>query len=276
MDLRNVSSLIEYLKAHQLRLNKGLSQNFLIEKPVIERLIKAANIQKGDLVLEIGPGLGAITRTLLESGANVYAVEKDKGFSEALPNILEEWESSLEVVHGDILQTIIDKPMKVVSNIPFQITSPIVTMLANNRHLFSDIAIVIQDDMATRMQSKNGSKQNNSFAIYTQFFFTIKPLFKISNSCFFPKPKIDCAAISLTRKEKLLLPNREHEAFFIFVRKCFKHKRKMLRSSNKVVNIGELLPKIGLKETARAENLSLDHFVSLFLLVSASKKENRS
>ncbi len=267
MDLRNLSELKLYLGTHKLRLQKGLSQNFIIEKNILDKIVSSADIKKDDLVLEIGPGLGAITRTLLEKGAKVTAVELDKAFAIALNDVLNPWVDQLTVIHGDILDQEFSTPMKVVSNIPFQITSPIFSFLAQRRHLFQEIVLVIQDDMATRIQSKAGTKLNNSFAIFSQFYFSIKTLFKISNHCFFPKPKIDCAVISLKPHANLLLPEMDHDKFFSFVRGCFAHKRKMLRSTQKHLGIQNELIKIGHKETARAEDLSLRDYITLFRIL---------
>ena len=217
----------------------------------------ASNVCKGDHVLEIGPGLGALTKTLLEIGTTVLAVEKDSSFTQLLLELLFEYKDRFTLIEGDILKTPLTQPMKVVSNIPFQITVPILTLLATHRHLFSDITLLVQKEMAEKICALKGSKLNNPLAIFTNFFFHLQFLFEVSKTNFYPVPKIDCAVISLKPKKALLLDTAYHDLFFSFVKKCFTHKRKMLRSTLKTTTGLE-------KENARAEDLGVEDYVLLF------------
>lgn len=271
-DLRNLSDLKAYLRNHELRLRKSLSQNFIIDKNILKHIADVASIKQQEVILEVGPGLGAITRTLLEKGARVCCVELDRGFANLLPEILSDFEGSFSLIEGDILKQEFEEPMKVVSNIPFQITSPLLDYFSKHSSLFSKLYLVVQDDLCDRMLATSGSRQNNAFALYCQFYFTLKKHFRISRTSFFPIPKVDSALVSLIRKDQYPLPAENHDDFFSLIRRGFQQKRKMLRSSLKDLPVSEALKSLGLKETSRPEDLSLDEYVSLFLFISSAEK----
>lgn len=254
------------MSEHDLQLRKSLSQNFLINKTILQRAVHKAEIQKGDRVFEIGPGLGALTLTLLEAGADVVAVEKDHSFAQILPNLLKEYSDRLEVIEGDALQYSIKQPMKMVSNIPFQITVPILSFIASNQKFFttgSPIILFVQKEMGEKIVAQAGTKNNNPLALFCQFHFELKLLADVSRKSFFPIPKSDCTLLSLYPKNHLPLSHDQSLEFFSFVDNCFTHKRKMLRST---IKGSDLLQKIGQKETARPEDLSLNDYLLLFRL----------
>ena len=269
-DLRNLSSLKEFLRSHDLRLRKSLSQNFIVDKNTLKRLVDEANLKDRETVLEVGPGLGSITRTILEQGHKVTAVELDKGFARELPNLLDDFKDSFTLIEGDILKQEFSQSMKVISNIPFQITAPLIEYFVQRETLFSELTLVVQDELCHRMTAKEGTRDNNSFAIFSQYHFEVKKLFTISKLCFFPVPNIECAAISLKRKQNRPLESTEEPLFSLFVRRCFQQKRKMLRSSLKPIPITKALEELNLKPTSRPEDLSLDEYVSLFSILRTS------
>ena len=258
MDPRRLSELTPFLREHGLIPKKSLSQNFLIDANIVKKIVKTANLHPEDAVLEIGPGPGGLTKTLLEAGAKVVAIELDGRYASLLPQTLQH--NNLTVIHMDFLKFIPSSPMTVIANIPYHITSPIIARLAEYSHLFPKIFLTVQKDMAERILAKKGSKQNNAFAIFVDFFFTPTIVFTIGKDCFYPKPKVNSALLSLIPKKEHLLSNPK--PFFAFVRLLFQQKRKMIRSTLKNPNLTDLRP----------EMLGLEDFIHLF---SFLKKENK-
>ena len=216
MDPRNPSELLPFLKGDGLWPKKSLSQNFLIDANVLRKIVRTAGVTEGSDVLEIGPGPGALTKTLLESGAHVTAVEIDQRFATRLPP-----HPRLTVIQADFLSYIPTKPALVVANIPYHITSPIIAHLATFASLWKGIYLTVQKDMAERIMAKKGSRDNNAFAIFTQFYFTPRIAFSIPSHCFYPKPKVASALLSLTPHEQ---PLSDPAPFFAFVRLLFQQK----------------------------------------------------
>lgn len=273
-DLRNLSDLKDYLRNHDLRLRKALSQNFIIDKNILSQLVDRAHLKNDDHILEVGPGLGAITRTLLEKGHTVTAVELDKGFAEHLPGILADYSKTFTLIEGDILKQEFQKPMKVISNIPFQITAPLLEYFVQREDLFDELTLVVQEDLCDRMLAKESTRNNNSFAIYSQYHYEIEKCFTISKTCFFPVPNIECATVFMKRRKNRPLEKKDELLFSKFVRRCFQQKRKMLRSSLKSLNVPSALEKLDLKETSRPEDLSVMHYVELFRLLRTPFEES--
>lgn len=250
MDPRKLSELHPFLREHNLAPKRTLSQNFLIDANILRKIVETANVQPGEPVLEIGPGPGGLTKTLIEKGASVLAIEKDRNFAKLLPTILPN--EPLTVVEADILDYPFQKPMKIVANIPYHITSPIITRLAEYPHLFTEIYLTVQKDMALRMFAIPG-RENNAFAIFVAYHFHTKLHFDISPSCFYPKPKVLSSLISLTtRTDK---PFLDSKPFFELVDLCFQKRRKMIRAIIRH-------PKV--TSEARPEDLTLDEFFTLY------------
>jgi 16S rRNA (adenine1518-N6/adenine1519-N6)-dimethyltransferase len=245
-------------------LKKSLSQNFLIDQNVVSKIVDAANIQVGDVVLEIGPGSGALTVEMLKRGAIVYAVEYDSRASKILDKYLGD-EENFHLINEDILTVDLSflKPnTKIVSNLPYHITSPIIAKMASLHGIFSDIIIMVQKEMAERILSKAPSTNRSSFSIFTSFYFKKKSLFLVKPGCFVPKPKVDSVILSLSPKSALSL--KDADPFFAFVRKAFSQKRKMISSVLKEYDISAALTKIGCNPKARPEQLSLQNFLDLY------------
>jgi 16S rRNA (adenine1518-N6/adenine1519-N6)-dimethyltransferase len=263
MDPRKISELHQLFSALGIQPKKSLSQNFFIEKNTLEKLVSFANIQEGESVLEIGPGLGAITLTLLEKGAKVIAVELDRKLALFLKESIST--PNFTLIEGDFLTTpltSLPSPMKLIANIPFQITSPILNYLSQHRTLFSLIHLVVQKDLAVRMIAQKGSGQNGPFSIFCQYYFTVKILSTISPNNFYPKPSIESAYIELIPKQSI--PFENGDPFFDFVHSLFHKKRKMIRSSISHPDLDLILSKRGLNSTMRPGELSLDDFIYIF------------
>ncbi len=239
MPLHRVSELREFLEQHGISPRKSLSQNFLVDRNIIEKLIQ--HVKPGDQVLEIGSGPGAITELLRERGAEVFPIEKDERFVAATNAIL-----------GDILDYDLDtlpSGLKVISNLPYQISSPILTRLVPRRDKFEQITVLVQEEVARRYTAKPGSKLYGSITVFLQFYADVKWVSKVKRNAFWPVPNVDSAIIDITPKEP---PPVDAEQFFSMVRTAFNQRRKMIRST------------IGIDSNARPETLSLGDWLELF------------
>lgn len=262
-----ISEIKKIWEEEGFTLKKSLSQNFLIDQNVVSKIVDAANISEGDIVLEIGPGSGALTVEMLKRGATVHAVEFDPRASHILQKYLSE-EKNFYLINKDILKVDLSflKPnTKIVSNLPYHITSPIIAKMADLHGIFSDIVIMVQKEMAERILSKAPSTNRSSFSIFTSFYFKKKSLFVVKPGCFVPKPKVDSVILSLSPKTTLAL--NDPEPFFIFVRKAFSQKRKMISSVLKGYDIPQALTEIGCNPKSRPEELSLQNFLDLWAIL---------
>jgi len=274
-------SVIKKIWAEEgLTLKKSLSQNFLIDQNVVERILSAANICENDTVLEIGPGSGALTASMLARGATVYAIEIDPIAIKILSKYLGD-EKQLHLINNDVLKvdfSFLPVGTKIVSNLPYHITSPIIAKIADSHRLFTEVILMVQKEMAERILAKAPSKNRSSFTIFTSFYFEKKSLFVVKPSCFTPAPKVDSVIISL--KPKYVLPLENTESFISFVRTAFSQKRKMLTSVLKNIMVKEALNTLGLNEKARPEDLRTEDFIELYNLTSslwnAQKNKNDS
>ncbi len=238
---------------------RSLSQNFLVDRNIVSKIVKAAEIEVGERVIEVGPGPGAITDQLLKAGAHVIAIEKDETLARALLR-LQTPDKRLEVVPVDVLDHAFThtKPLKVVANLPYGITTPVVTRFLANRAQFSRLIIMIQDELARRYTTSRGS----SISLFIQFYAQATYAFKVSRHCSYPVPKVDSAVVDLTLRTPP--PVDDVDAFFKLVRSAFGKRRKMLRASLKGLPVAKALKQMGLEETVRPEELSLDQFLAFY------------
>lgn len=273
------------LHQHLQELNTGpkkrLSQNFLIDGNIVRKIVETAKVSSEDVVLEIGPGPGALTKALMEAGAIVIAVEKDQALASGLKK-LQSPDQRLTVFSEDILEFPLglrlkpflkpEQKIKVISNLPYHLTTPILKHLieGNDRDLFSHIVVMVQDEVARRFTASCGSPDYSSASVFLSFYTKPSYAFKVSNQCFFPTPKVQSAVVILELKEPPLKDKKD--LFFKMTRTSFGHRRKMLRSSLSELyspaKIMEALEAIGLKPTARPEELSLERFLQLFKLLN--------
>ncbi len=238
---------------------KGLSQNFLIDGNIVAKIIHEAQISEGDAVLEIGPGPGALTEVLHNLKAEVYAVEKDAVFAEALKRF-----SPKEVFCEDILKfdlSLVPKNSKVVSNLPYHLTAPILTLLAPRHDLFSTVTVMVQEEVARKMTAQVASQDYGYLSVFLHFYSEPVYAFKVSKHCFYPQPKVDSAIVTLKLKKPSI---DDAEGFLHFVRRAFQHRRKMIKTTLGP-QVGILLEQLGLNPKARPEELSLEIFIKLYL-----------
>ncbi len=258
-----------FLAEHGIHPKKSLSQNFLIDQNIVKKIVRAADIHPNDAILEVGPGPGVLTEALLHEGAHVLAVEKDTTFAQALER-LQTPDHRLQVVESDILSFTLPKgKRKVVANLPYHITTPILERLVPRKDDFSTITIMIQEEVAKRFTAEPGSKDCGSISVFLQFYTHPRYLFRVNKTCFYPKPRVDSAVINLTLREppKNIDPN----PFFLLVRTAFQQRRKMLSSSLKTLfpkeKTHQALSTIGLSTTIRPEKISFNAWCQLYSLL---------
>lgn len=267
MPLYRPSELNAFLESIGARPKKGLSQNFLIDGNIISKIVEKAGVQEGDLVLEIGPGPGALTEALLNAGAHVIAVEKDPKLAEALQRLSAD---RLEVHCIDILDFPLDtlpkKKLKVIGNLPYHITTPIIVKLLPLEHLFSSLLFMVQMEVGRRLTAKPSTPEYGSITLYTEYFADAELAIKVSKNSFYPVPKVDSAVVKLNLRPPPYVSNPE--AYFAMCRRAFNQRRKILKSSLKELyepkKIEKTLTNLHLSSLARPEELNLSQFIALF------------
>lgn len=272
MKLHRSSELRVFLKELGIDAKKGLSQNFLIDGNILRKIIKAADIHPQDHVIEIGPGPGALTEFLLDFGAHVTAVEIDPNFATALKRLQTEGRS-LNIFQEDFLKfpledylAKIPSKVKVVANLPYHITTPILTRLLPMHEKIESVTIMVQKEFAKRMTAAPGSADYGSFTVFSAFYSHPTYCFTVEPTCFYPRPKVQSAIVHC----QLRVPPRPdaEEAFFTLTRTAFQKKRKMLRTSLKELfpadAVEQALTNMGISPQARPEELSLDQFLIFF------------
>ncbi len=247
---------------------KFLSQNFLIDGNIVRKIVQFADVNPSDTILEIGPGPGVLTEQLLAQGATVVAVEKDRKFGAALHR-LQTPDHRLHVFEEDALKWNpshhIPQGSKLIANLPYNITTPILTQFLPRHDLLSSITVMVQREVAERMVSKPGSKAYGSLSVFVQFYSDPSIGFIVEPTCFYPAPKVQSAVIQLRLKKP---PIQETEKFFQMTRAAFGQRRKMVVSTLKhhyaLERIEQGLKKIGKGLKVRPEELSLGDFLVLF------------
>jgi len=247
---------------------KSLSQNFLVDGNIIRKISETADVKPGDQVLEIGPGPGALTQELLQRGAHVTAVEKDSTLAKHLTTI----EGDLDVHCQDILDFDFSKikRAKVIANLPYHITTPILAKLVEMHNKITSLVIMVQYEVAMRMVAKPGTKDYSSLTLFLNYHTHPEFAFKVNRTCFYPKPSVDSAVVKLTLKEPPEISDPDR--CLKLIRFAFEQRRKMLRKTwggeFGSQDVMDGLKEIGAKETARPEELSLEQFIALFEKIS--------
>ena len=251
---------------------KAYGQNFLNDKNIISSRVKRANIQENSLVIEIGPGSGALTKELAQVAQHVLCYEIDERLEEILDENLINF-TNVEIIFDDFLHRDIANDIAkyhyeniyVVANLPYYITTPIIEKIIASKINFNSVTIMIQKEVGDRFCAKPGSRDYSSITVFLNYYYDMKKLFIVSRNAFTPKPNVDSIVISLvTKKERLSLLNEE--LFFALIRDSFRFKRKNLRNNLKGYNIEiieEILKKYNYDLTVRAEQLSLEIFVEI-------------
>jgi len=277
--LGNPKNTIEVLQKYNFNFQKKFGQNFLINTGILEDIIAAAEITKDDFVLEIGPGIGTMTQYLCESAREVVAVEIDKNLIPILKDTLSAYDN-VEVINDDILKVDINKlanernagkPIKVVANLPYYITTPIIMGLFESHVPIDSITIMVQKEVADRMQEGPGSKEYGALSLAVQYYAHPEIVVNVPPSCFMPQPKVGSAVIRLTRHEQPPVDVENEKLMFQLIRASFNQRRKTLAnglnnysglSLNKEV-IQSCIEELGVPLTIRGEALSLEQFAKL-------------
>lgn len=284
IEVASPAAVRSLMQRHGLSCRKSLGQNFLIDANIINKIIAAAELTPSDLVVEIGPGLGALTARAAGSAGKVLAVEVDRGLLKVLAETLE-GAGDLAVIHGDALEIDFDrlaheqtagafgrggKSYKLLANLPYYITSPLLLHLLLKRFNISLLVVMIQLEVAARLAAAPGSKDYGSLSVVVQYYTEPKFLFRVPRTVFYPPPGVDSAVVRLATRPRPAVAVRDEAVFFKVVRASFGKRRKTLLNSLAGSGLGpdretwqEVLEKAGIDPGRRGETLSLEEFAAL-------------
>ena len=274
--LGNPQNTIEILKKYEFRFQKKFGQNFLIDTHVLEKIIRAAEITKEDFVLEIGPGIGTMTQYLCESAREVVAVEIDSHLIPVLADTLSAYDN-VSVMNEDILKVDICKlaqekndgrPIKVVANLPYYITTPIIMELFESHVPIESITVMVQKEVAERMRALPGTKDYGALSLAVAYYAEADIVANVPPNCFMPRPNVGSAVIRLTRHPHPVVDVPDEKLLFKVIRASFNQRRKTLQNGLKNFEgfsytkeqILSALEAAGLPENVRGETLSLEQF----------------
>jgi len=277
--IASASKTKEILNKYPFVFRKKYGQNFLIDSHVLNKIIEGAEIGREDFVLEIGPGIGSLTQVLSREAKKVVAVEIDSQLIPILEDVLKECDN-LEIIHGDILKTDIKKiieeknnnqPIKVVANLPYYITTPIIMMLLENKLPVSSITVMIQKEVADRLIARPGTKDYGAITVAVNYYAVPYLVANVPRNCFIPRPNVDSAVIKLELRSEAAVEVKDEELFFKIVKAAFSQRRKKLINnliSQKVTDLSKnelatVFSKIDFDENIRGEMLSVEDFAKL-------------
>lgn len=277
--LGNPKRTIEVLQKYEFVFQKKFGQNFLIDTHVLDKIINAADITKDDFVLEIGPGIGTMTQYLACAAREVYAVEIDKALIPILEDTLQDYDN-VTVLNEDILKVDIrklaeernqGKPIKVVANLPYYITTPIIMGLFEGHVPIESITVMVQKEVADRMQVGPGTKDYGALSLAVQYYAQPYIVANVPPNCFMPRPKVGSAVIRLTRHTEAPVKTVDEKLMFRLIRASFNQRRKTLVNSLKNSSglsfgkeeIQEAIAACGFSEGVRGEALTLADFAAL-------------
>ena len=273
-----LSNTLKVLEKYNFNFQKKFGQNFLIDTHILEGIIKGAGITEDDCVLEIGPGIGTMTQYLCEAARFVIAVEIDKNLIPILSDTLSEYDNKI-VLNEDVLKVNINelcdkynegRPIKVVANLPYYITTPIIMGLFESHVPLESITVMVQKEVAERMQVGPGTKDYGALSLAVQFYSKPEVIMNVSAGCFIPRPNVDSAVIKLTAHTKNPVSVRNEAFMFNIIRAAFNQRRKTLANAlaNGGINVTredvyEALSEMSLSATVRGEALTLTQFAEL-------------
>ena len=277
--LSNPQKTIEVIQKYQFDFQKKFGQNFLIDGRVLEKIMDAADITKEDFVLEIGPGIGTMTQYLAERAREVLAVEIDKNLIPILAETLSEYEN-VDILNADILKTDLNKiaeekngghPIKVVANLPYYITTPIIMGLFESHVPVENVTVMVQKEVADRMQAGPGTKDYGALSLAVQYYAEPYIAANVPPNCFMPRPKVGSAVIRLTKHKTPPVQVKNEKLLFQLIRASFNQRRKTLQHGikkfcglnfSKEVGAAALV-QMGLSPTVRGASLTLEQFAQL-------------
>ena len=278
--LGNPQNTIEVLQKYNFSFQKKFGQNFLIDTHVLDKIIQSANITEDDMVLEIGPGIGTMTQYLAQAAGKVIAVEIDKNLIPILEDTLSGYDN-VRVINEDVLKLDLKKladeenngkPVKVVANLPYYITTPILMHLIESKIPFSEFVVMMQKEVADRISAEPNTKAYGSLSIAVQYYMTAKVAFAVPRTVFVPAPNVDSAILKMTRRKQPLVEVKDEDFFFRVSKASFLHRRKTLWNnltshfgkSEEVKNkLDQALENAAIKPSIRGEALSISDFARL-------------
>ena len=277
--LSNPQRTIEVIKKYEFCFQKKFGQNFLIDGHVLDKIIAGAGVTKDDMVLEIGPGIGTMTQYLAEAAGKVVAVEIDRNLLPILQETLSDYDN-VKVIHADVLSLNLEKlvqeenggrPIKVVANLPYYITTPIIMALFEQHVPLANVTVMVQKEVAARMKSGPGSKDYGALSLAVQYYAEPYIVANVPCNCFMPRPNVESAVIRLTRYEEPPVQVKDEKMLFKIIRASFNQRRKTLQ--NGLNNSSELnftkdqiaaaIAAAGFSPSVRGEALTLEQFARL-------------
>lgn len=266
----------EILERYGFKFSKSLGQNFLIDGNIVRKIVDEGDITPEDYIIEIGPGMGTLTEELALRAKKVIAIEIDDTLLPILDETLGKYDN-VQVIHGDVLKIDIEKlieenlsggPVKVVANLPYYVTTPIIAKLIEDNLNLESIIVMVQKEVAERMEAGPGGKEYGSLSVFVNFYSKPEIVVKVPKTVFMPQPKIDSAVIKLEIKKEL--PDVDKDKFFKIVKAAFSKRRKTILNSLSTYGfnieketIKEALEKLNINVDTRAENLSVEDFIKI-------------
>ena len=277
--LGNPQETIQVLQKHDFHFQKKYGQNFLIDTHVLDKIVEAADVSEEDFVLEIGPGIGTMTQYLCEHARQVLAVEIDRNLIPILQETLSSYDN-VDILQGDILKQDIGaiaekynggQPIKVVANLPYYITTPIIMGLFESRVPLANVTVMVQKEVADRMRAEPGTKEYGALSLAVQYYAEPYLAANVPPNCFMPRPKVGSAVVRLSARQKPPVEVKDEKLMFRLIRAAFNQRRKTLQ--NAITNSGELnfskeetgqaITSVGLNPSIRGEKLGLAEFAAL-------------
>ena len=266
------------LNTYKIQANKSLGQNFLIDDCVIEKIIESSNIEKEDLIIEIGPGLGVLTERLLKKSNNVVVIELDKKMIEILQNRFC-LNRNLEIINDDVLKVDLEKliknkkeqtninKVKIVANLPYYISTPIIMKLLENRLEISEIIVMVQKEVAQRLGAETGKREAGAITYAVEYYAQATPIIDVPNESFIPSPKVESQVIKLEVRQNPKIEVEDEKLLFNIIQKSFMQRRKTLSNAlinNRILDSKEEVEKmfktLEIPSNVRGENLTLEEF----------------
>lgn len=266
------------LNTYKIQANKSLGQNFLIDDCVIEKIIESSNIEKEDLIIEIGPGLGVLTERLLKKSNNVVVIELDKKMIEILQNRFC-LNRNLEIINDDVLKVDLEKliknkkeqtninKVKIVANLPYYISTPIIMKLLENRLEISEIIVMVQKEVAQKLGAETGTREAGAITYAVEYYAKATPIIDVPKESFIPSPKVESQVIKLEVRQNPKIEVEDEKLLFNIIQKSFMQRRKTL--SNALINnrildskeeVGKMFKTLEIPSNVRGENLTLEEF----------------
>lgn len=266
------------LNTYKIQANKSLGQNFLIDDCVIEKIIESSNIEKEDLIIEIGPGLGVLTERLLKKSNNVVVIELDKKMIEILQNRFC-LNRNLEIINNDVLKVDLEKliknkkeqtninKVKIVANLPYYISTPIIMKLLENRLEISEIIVMVQKEVAQRLGAETGTREAGAITYAVEYYAQATPIIDVPKESFIPSPKVESQVIKLEVRQNPKIEVEDEKLLFNIIQKSFMQRRKTLSNAlinNRILDSKEEVEKmfktLEIPSNVRGENLTLEEF----------------